>query len=69
MATAIFPLRPLGGEGAAQRRMRGHSARLEEQTLIRPAATFSRGEKAESGRLVNDAGLSKNGVPPEAILC
>jgi hypothetical protein len=30
----------------AARRMRGNSVRLEEKTLIRPSAIFSRGEKA-----------------------
>jgi hypothetical protein len=58
----FLPFAPLG-EKVAEGRMRGHSAWLEKKTLIRPAATFSRGEKAYSGRLVNYAGLSKYSHP------
>jgi hypothetical protein len=54
---SFLPFAPLG-EKVAEGRMRGYSAWLEEKTLIRPAATFSRGEKASSGRLVNYAGVS-----------
>jgi hypothetical protein len=43
----VSPSPPLGGEVAAKRRMSEHAMTLEEKTLIRPAATFSQGEKAD----------------------
>jgi hypothetical protein len=43
MRVVFFPSPP--GEGAAKRRTRGVPREIEEQTLIRLAATFSRGRR------------------------